>query len=173
MSRRRRELAQNHPRAVVLISRCRSWLPPLNFITIHYAYFISVCLVSSLVFWGSSSPAWSISYTDSLFLVVSAMTEAGLNTVNLSQLTTWQQSLLFPHHIWQLHLGVYMDGHDEETRLRATLPGCDSIRAPATNFSWRKRSQSRQITEFSFISAIAIIAHSPAPTRSLQTEFHR
>jgi hypothetical protein len=76
-------------------SRLRTWLPPLNFITIHYAYFIIVCLVTSLIFWGSSNPARSISYTDSLFLVVSAMTEAGLNTVNLSQMTTWQQILLF------------------------------------------------------------------------------
>lgn len=75
--------------------RLRTWLPPLNFITIHYAYFIIVCLVASVIFWGSSNPARSISYTDSLFLVVSAMTEAGLNTVNLSQMTTWQQLLLF------------------------------------------------------------------------------
>ncbi|KAI0108855.1 TrkH-domain-containing protein [Nemania sp. FL0031] len=73
----------------------RSVLPPLNFITIHYAYFIVVSLVASLVFWGSSSPRLSISYVDSLFLVVSAMTEAGLNTVNLSQMTTWQQVLLW------------------------------------------------------------------------------
>lgn len=82
-------------RCVAARSRFASWLPPLNFITIHYAYFISVCLVTSLIFWGSSEPARSISYTDSLFLVVSAMTEAGLNTVNLSQMTTWQQTILF------------------------------------------------------------------------------
>ncbi|KAL0766852.1 hypothetical protein CaCOL14_010423 [Colletotrichum acutatum] len=75
--------------------RLRRYLPPLNFITIHYAYFILVCLITSVIFWGSSDPAFSVSYTDSLFLVVSAMTEAGLNTVNLSQLTTWQQTLLF------------------------------------------------------------------------------
>ncbi|KAI0182748.1 cation transport protein-domain-containing protein [Xylaria flabelliformis] len=73
----------------------RSLLPPLNFITIHYAYFIAVSLLASLVFWGSSNPKFSISYVDSLFLVVSAMTEAGLNTVNLSQMTTWQQVLLW------------------------------------------------------------------------------
>ncbi|OTB00695.1 hypothetical protein M426DRAFT_324056 [Hypoxylon sp. CI-4A] len=70
-------------------------LPPLNFITIHYAYFIVVPLISSLVFWGSSDPKYSIPYVDSLFLVTSAMTEAGLNTVNLSQMTTWQQVLLW------------------------------------------------------------------------------
>jgi len=52
-------------------------------------------MISSVIFWGSSNPAFSISYTDSLFLAVSAMTEAGLNTVNLSQMTTWQQTILF------------------------------------------------------------------------------
>ncbi|KAI1761151.1 TrkH-domain-containing protein [Hypoxylon sp. FL1150] len=73
----------------------RSLLPPLNFITIHYTYFIVVPLITSLVFWGSSNPKYSIGYVDSLFLVTSAMTEAGLNTVNLSQMTTWQQVLLW------------------------------------------------------------------------------
>ncbi|KAK3689915.1 cation transport protein-domain-containing protein [Podospora appendiculata] len=89
------DFAKSHPRAAGAVSWLRSCVPPLNFITIHYAYFIIVSLVSSLIFWGSSNPAWSISYTDSLYLVVSAMTEAGLNTVNLSQMTTWQQTLLF------------------------------------------------------------------------------
>ena len=70
-------------------------LPPPNFIILHYAYFIGVCLVSSVIFWGSSTPARSVSYTDSLFLVVSAMTLAGLNTVNLSQINTFQQFMLF------------------------------------------------------------------------------
>lgn len=70
-------------------------LPPANFITLHYAYFIGTCLLSSIVFWGSSTPPRSISYTDSLFLTVSAMTLAGLNTINLSQTNTWQQILLF------------------------------------------------------------------------------
>ena len=70
-------------------------LPPLNFITLHYAYFIGVSLLSSLIFWGSSTPPRSVSYTDSLFLTVSAITLAGLNTVNLSQLNTFQQFILF------------------------------------------------------------------------------
>ncbi|CAD6447678.1 a8a07325-342f-4672-a8bc-cd904a5a23fa [Sclerotinia trifoliorum] len=70
-------------------------LPPLNFITIHYTYFIITLLVTSLIFWGSSNPSKSISYVDSLFLVTSAMTEAGLNTVNLSTMTTFQQVILW------------------------------------------------------------------------------
>ncbi|KAK8072775.1 hypothetical protein PG996_006123, partial [Apiospora saccharicola] len=98
------------PQLTSALDGVRSYLPPLNYITLHYAYFIVVCLVFSLVHWGSSNPKYSISYTDSLFLVVSAMTEAGLNTVsaptkhhhlrisnhyvNLSEMTTFQQVLL-------------------------------------------------------------------------------
>jgi len=77
------------------LKKLQSYLPPLNFITVHYTYFIVTCLLCSVIFYGSSSPQYSISYTDSLFLVVSAMTEAGLNTVNLSTMTTFQQTLLW------------------------------------------------------------------------------
>ncbi|KAK2042668.1 TrkH-domain-containing protein [Colletotrichum somersetense] len=73
----------------------RSLLPPLSFITLHYAYFIGTTLLASVVFYVSSSPHGSIGYVDSLFLVVSAMTEAGLNTVNLSAMTVWQQVMLW------------------------------------------------------------------------------
>ncbi|KAI0396446.1 TrkH-domain-containing protein [Xylariaceae sp. FL0594] len=82
-------------RSIRSLQRFRPLRPPLNFITVHYAYFLIVSLVASLVFWGSSNPRFSITYVDSLFLVISAMTEAGLNTVNLSQMTTWQQTLLW------------------------------------------------------------------------------
>lgn len=88
------DFVDEHPWIEDILS-IRKYLPPLNFITLHYAYFIVVCLISSVIFWRSSEPAYSISYTDSLFIVVSAMTEAGLNTVNLSTLTTWQQTMLF------------------------------------------------------------------------------
>lgn len=85
----------DHPKAAQWLYQLRAFLPPLNFITIHYAYFIVVTLAASLIFWGSSNPDLSIGYADSLFLTVSAMTEAGLNTVNLSQMTTWQQVMLW------------------------------------------------------------------------------
>lgn len=72
----------------------RRQLPPLNFITIHYAYFIATCLICALILWGSATPFRSLDFTDALFLSVSAMTEAGLNTVNLSSLNTFQQIVL-------------------------------------------------------------------------------
>ncbi|KAF2139867.1 uncharacterized protein K452DRAFT_231520 [Aplosporella prunicola CBS 121167] len=70
-------------------------LPPLNFITLHYGYFIFTCLLSAIIFWGASTPSKSVDFTDSLFMCVSAMTLAGLNTVNLSELNTFQQFMMF------------------------------------------------------------------------------
>ncbi|KAK2609362.1 hypothetical protein QQS21_002143 [Conoideocrella luteorostrata] len=70
-------------------------IPLVNFVSIHYACFILVPLICSFILWGSSNPKFNISYVDSLFLVVSASTETGLNTVDLSTLTTGQQVLLF------------------------------------------------------------------------------
>ncbi|KAJ5832753.1 Low-affinity potassium transport protein [Penicillium riverlandense] len=73
----------------------KTYLPRVRFLTVHYAYFIGVSFITSAIFWGTSSPAQSVRYIDSLFLTVSAMTLAGLNTVNLSTLNTFQQVLLF------------------------------------------------------------------------------
>ncbi|KAF9885950.1 hypothetical protein FE257_012240 [Aspergillus nanangensis] len=70
-------------------------LPPLNFITLHYTYFICLSLLCSVIFWGSANPLRSVSYVDSLFMCVSAITGAGLNTVDLSSLNTFQQAILF------------------------------------------------------------------------------
>ena len=51
--------------------------------------------MTSVIFWGVATPFRSLTYTDSLFFTVSAMSLAGLNTVNLSQLNTVQQVMLF------------------------------------------------------------------------------
>lgn len=86
---------EEHPRLEKVVSWVRQWLPPLNYITIHYAYFLGVTLVSSLIYWGSSQPFNAVDYVDSLFLVTSAITNTGLNTRNLSETTTWQQVQLW------------------------------------------------------------------------------
>ncbi|KAJ9612985.1 hypothetical protein H2200_002926 [Cladophialophora chaetospira] len=86
-----------------LVQRAAAWMPKslyhglsgFSFIQWHYFYFIATTLVTSVIFWGSSTPAESVRYIDSLFMCVSAMTEAGLNTVNLSELNTWQQIMMF------------------------------------------------------------------------------
>jgi hypothetical protein len=56
-------------------------LPPANFLTLHYVYFIVTCLASSVLFYLTSTPWKKVDYVDAIFLCVSAMTGAGLNTV--------------------------------------------------------------------------------------------
>ena len=87
-------------------------VPPCNFIVLHYTYFILTPLICSAIFWGVSTPSHSVAYVDALFMCVSAITGAGLNSVcrifsylenwftdvfqvDLSSLNTFQQSILF------------------------------------------------------------------------------
>ena len=55
---------------------------------------VSTPLLISVIFYASNG-RYKISYIDSLFNCVSAMTVCGLATVDLSSLTPFQQSLLF------------------------------------------------------------------------------
>ncbi|KAK4096098.1 TrkH-domain-containing protein [Parathielavia hyrcaniae] len=78
------------------VAKIRPYLPPINFITVHYAYFVFAWLFFALVFWGSGSAASAeISFLDSLFMTMSALTSTGLNTVNVSLMSTGQQVVLF------------------------------------------------------------------------------
>ncbi|KAJ8108072.1 hypothetical protein OPT61_g8426 [Boeremia exigua] len=81
----------DHLKVRKIVEAVKPYTPPVNFITVHYAYFIGVSLVGSLIFWGASNPAKSIGWWDCVFMCVSAMTASGLNSVNVSQLTTFQQ----------------------------------------------------------------------------------
>jgi len=101
-------------------------LPEPNFITLHYLYFIVTCLIAAIIFWGSSTPPRSVRFIDSLFLAVSAMTEAGLNTVDLSTLNTWQQIILFllimlGSSIWVSAFVVHVRRKAFETRFREEI----------------------------------------------------
>ncbi|KAI5294900.1 hypothetical protein KEM52_002905 [Ascosphaera acerosa] len=77
--------------------RFLTWLFPLDFLTLHYAYYFFTVLLASVIIWGSSTPSHGVKvpFTDALFLSVSAMTLSGLNTINLSDLNTFQQVVLF------------------------------------------------------------------------------
>ncbi|KAF5380579.1 hypothetical protein D9615_004675 [Tricholomella constricta] len=66
----------------------------LNFYRIHVMYYIFTPLIFSGIFYASNG-RYPISYIDSLFACVSAMTVCGLVTINLSALTGWQQAILF------------------------------------------------------------------------------
>ncbi|KAK4542812.1 hypothetical protein LTR36_006188 [Oleoguttula mirabilis] len=127
-------------------------LPPLNFITIHYLYFLGTCLLFAVIFWGSSTPAHSVSFTDALFLSVSAMTEAGLNTVNLSELNTFQQVLLFllillGSAIWVSAFVVHVRKTAFEKEFRVVVDRARERRGRSGSRRMRSWSLSRRSTD--------------------------
>ncbi|KAI6533849.1 hypothetical protein MCOR05_006554 [Pyricularia oryzae] len=75
----------------------KPYLPPINFITVHHAYFIFVGLIISAIFFALADREEfkTLSFVDSWFLIMSAFTGSGLNTVNLSELIVAQQAILF------------------------------------------------------------------------------
>lgn len=77
------------------LCRAREALFHLNFYRIHLLYFILVIITSSGILYGSSTSSYNISYIDALYLCTSAMCNVGLATINLNNLTGFQQSILF------------------------------------------------------------------------------
>lgn len=74
-------------------SRVSAFIARRSFLTFHWTYFLAICTVFSLIFWLSSHG--SVAYIDSLFMVISAMSLTGMNTVNLSDLNMAQQVELY------------------------------------------------------------------------------
>lgn len=89
------DFVDEHEHVRTITEYAKGAIPPVNFITIHYTYFIVLTLVLSLILWGSNAPHSQIGFADCFFLITSAITNTGLNTVDLSRLTTWQQVLIW------------------------------------------------------------------------------
>lgn len=67
--------------------------PHFNFITAHYFWIIGLSFVGSVIIYGAGKG--NISYMDALFFSSGANTQAGLNTVDVNTLTTFQQIVMF------------------------------------------------------------------------------
>lgn len=78
------------PIAVRLRRALRSILCP-RFITIHYAYILLWTIVTSVIMY----PAKNVSYIDALFFGCAAATQSGLNTVDVNDMRTYQQVVIY------------------------------------------------------------------------------
>lgn len=62
-----------------------------NFITIHYLYLIGMSLLFSVIIYGIGG----IAYIDALFFASGSATQSGLNTIDVNELRSGQQALLY------------------------------------------------------------------------------
>ncbi|KAI9801200.1 MAG: hypothetical protein M1825_003474 [Sarcosagium campestre] len=67
------------------------WKPPLNFITLHYAWIIGAGILGLIIIY----PFGNLASVDAYFFGVSASTESGLNTVDVKDLKTYQQLVIY------------------------------------------------------------------------------
>jgi Trk-type K+ transport system membrane component len=67
--------------------------PHFNFITVHYFIIIGMSLVASILVYAGGKG--NLPYIDALFFATGSNTQAGLNTVDVNTLNTFQQSILF------------------------------------------------------------------------------
>ncbi|KAK4141645.1 cation transport protein-domain-containing protein [Dichotomopilus funicola] len=67
--------------------------PHFNFISAHYFYILSLAIIGSILVYAPGRG--NIAYIDALFLTGCASTQAGLNTVDLNLLNTFQQVILY------------------------------------------------------------------------------
>ncbi|PVH88767.1 hypothetical protein DL98DRAFT_555735 [Cadophora sp. DSE1049] len=63
----------------------------LNFIAIHYLYLLCLAFISSLILY----IAGGLQYVDALFFGSGAVTQSGLNTIDVGDLNTFQQAILY------------------------------------------------------------------------------
>ncbi|KAG8698916.1 low affinity potassium transporter, partial [Ceratobasidium sp. 423] len=71
-----------------------SFYGSLNFFRLHVIFFTFTPLISAAIFYAANG-LYPVSFIDALFICISAMTVTGLATVDLSQLTGFQQAILF------------------------------------------------------------------------------
>ncbi|KAI9887001.1 MAG: low affinity potassium transporter [Watsoniomyces obsoletus] len=63
----------------------------INFITLHYIYIISCTIVASILIY----VVGGMKYVDALFFASGAVTQSGLNTIDVNNIKTFQQVVLF------------------------------------------------------------------------------
>ena len=64
--------------------------PRLNFIWVHYSYLIGLTIIGSVMLY----PAGGMAYIDALFFGAGMATQSGLNTLNVNDLSTYQQIVM-------------------------------------------------------------------------------
>ncbi|KAI8584160.1 hypothetical protein K450DRAFT_218468 [Umbelopsis ramanniana AG] len=77
----------------------RLWNKHVHFLQLHYAYILFLCFFFSGCFYFDPNGVRP-NYIDALFMMVSTSTCTGLNTVTITDMSTYQQSLIFVSSIF-------------------------------------------------------------------------
>lgn len=65
----------------------------IHFLQLHYFYIFFLAIITSTFFYFQPNTHWN--YIDALFMATSTVTNTGLNTINMSLLSTWQLVVMY------------------------------------------------------------------------------
>lgn len=65
----------------------------IHFLQLHYLYILAVMFIGSLAFYVQPGTNWS--YVDALFMATTAVSNCGINTITMSDLTTWHVVVIY------------------------------------------------------------------------------
>ncbi|QSL64953.1 hypothetical protein MERGE_002257 [Pneumocystis wakefieldiae] len=110
--------------------------PKINFLRLHYIYIICAIFIATLLIYIQKN----IKFIDALFLGCSAATQAGLTTLNIDTLSTYQQSILYIVSI--LTTSIFIHSLTAVVRLFLIRSKFDNIVQQARTQSLRKNQAS-------------------------------
>lgn len=119
--------------------------PRLNFITLHYAYLVSMTLIGSVIMYGGGK----LDYIDALFFASGAATQSGLNTVDVNKLDLYQQVavMLIACICTPIFINtfvVFIRLYWFEKRFQSVVLEARSMRATRTRTLSRRKSQMKE-----------------------------
>ncbi|EMD88757.1 hypothetical protein COCHEDRAFT_1205887 [Bipolaris maydis C5] len=90
------------------------WKPPINFITLHYAYILSFGILAMIIVY----PYGNMRAIDAYYFGVSASTSSGLNPFDLKALKTYHKNLKEFIHIAAAHKRPKSSRHSVDPRIQ-------------------------------------------------------
>ncbi|KAF7724505.1 hypothetical protein EC973_000956 [Apophysomyces ossiformis] len=81
---------------------CHFWETKVHFLELHYSYIAFMILISSALYY--CEPGTNFAYIDVLFMATTGVTNTGLNTINMSDLSNWQLTLLLLNSFFCSHI---------------------------------------------------------------------
>ncbi|KAK4621802.1 Low-affinity potassium transport protein [Fulvia fulva] len=78
----------------IVPTRLKLKWPKFNFIAVHYGYMIGMTAFFSILLFGNHPKGIGMQYIDALFFAAGAATQSGLNTIDVNNLSTYNQVVI-------------------------------------------------------------------------------
>ncbi|KAM5351397.1 hypothetical protein ACJ41O_004120 [Fusarium nematophilum] len=142
--------------------------PHFNFISVHYSWIVGATILASILIYAAGRG--SIAYVDALMFASGANTQAGLNPIDVNDLNTFQQIVIYLFTMMSnpitLHTSVvFLRLYWFEKRFRGWVTDARQRRTTLSKSKTRPRNEDRQAEEGVNGRHITVVPHRGRPPR--------